>query len=176
MNYKYSLLLCGAALCLIILPGCISKRADIELNVGGGKLTAENSREVQDDNNSFLITLPNTYDLITEMEDAGARLFKVAKQDADPAIVRMYIEENPAPIEQAISLLEQEETVDIISSEDVVVAGLLGKKMSIKLSYAPDVLMYYFLRAGSKTYVFSPAGGQQWDFFEQIVQSFKLAE
>lgn len=169
----FSLLIAGGI--LISLPGCISKKINV-VPQEVVTLTEENSRTVTDDKNSFEVRLPNDFELAVELEDAGARFLRIAEKDSDPPETKMYIEVSPGTIEATSSMLTAEESVTFQSEEDIAINGMLGKKMTVTLSHANGLVPFYFLRAEGKTYVFSLAGGETWEYFEPIINSFNLVK
>jgi len=176
MKKHYLYVLVGIALLLVVLPGCISRQvaSDEESTVA---LTESNSRQVSDEKNVFSLNIPNDYEILVELEDAGARLLKITKKDTDPPEVKMYIEESPTTVEKAIEMLIQTDAMTIVSSNDFEVNGFPVKILNVNLVYAEgEVIPFYFLRASEKTYIFSLAMGQTWQFARPIVESFNLSQ
>jgi hypothetical protein len=140
------------------------------------ELNAQNSKEVADPQGRFVLRLPNDFKFTPEQELETARLYRI--QDANEGDrTRMFFEENKTSIQQAMSLLLQEEGVKELRRETIAINELSGIKLTVRLSHSPDrEVPYYFLQAGDYAYVFSLVGGTPFDYFVPIIESFHLAQ
>jgi len=172
-NFKlFALLLIPA----LLLTGCISKRP-LAIEEGDKEFSAENSQVVTDPNNRFSITVPSGFVLAVAEADesAGAVLYGIAKA-GDPS-ADMYIEENGGTVDGTVSMFVNLEQVSEQSREDVVINGFEGKKVNVILPFDEQVIVpYYFIRAGSKTYVFSLNSGQPFEYFNSVLESLSLVD
>lgn len=174
MNHTMYRLIGVAAISLLILTGCISRRVE---PVHQLSLTEENSQEVSDEKSLFSLRIPNDFELTTQNQQADARLLVVSKKDTQPPESRVFIEENATPVDQAINRLVSQEAVVEQSREDITINENEGKKISVSLAAEPDIVIpYYFIRVGDKTYVFSLGGGQEWEYFDAVANSLKLVK
>lgn len=164
------------------LTGCIARRSDINLKVDSSGTTVEakslddaNSRYTSEPSAEFSLRLPNGLALNKEYEEGGARLYGVLPMEGNKLLKYMFVESTPNSTAVSADLLAGVEGVTILRRESITRAGYSGIKVTAALKQRPgEEVPYYFLSANGRTYVFTLPSGQPWEYFEAVIDSFRL--
>ena len=164
------------------LTGCIARRADINLTVKSDDQKAQtatlddsNSRYVSEPSAEFSLRLPNELTMTKDFEESGARLYGILPIEGNKQLRYMFTESTANSTAVAADLLAGVDGVTILRRESITKAGYQGIKVTAALKQRPgDEVPYYFLSAAGRTYVFTLPSGQPWEYFEAVIDSFKL--